>query len=211
MRWIRFAGGAPAKHYDPRTREQRSGTVSRYGFYLAIGAFFACSLVASEPCGAAEKDWMVGTELDLVPFLYDGYYVSVVGGVGKYRGRLVRTELTLPGFVTDDAFTDDDRRVDAVILDVYFKEDFVGWWIGPGLEQWTGDVTEEATGLRQGYRTDVLTIGGGYTWRFSEHLYLNPWAAVHLPIGGDREIVFVNDTFEIDPTPEISVKLGLRF
>ncbi|ANM31731.1 hypothetical protein ABI59_22495 [Acidobacteria bacterium Mor1] len=176
-----------------------------------MAVLLVVGILGASPCGAAEKGWMVGTEVDLVPFLYDGYYVSLIGGAGKLRGRVVRTELTLPSFVTDDAFRDDDRKVDALILDVYFRPDFEGWWVGPGLERWTGDVTEVSSGLRRGYRTDVLTLGGGYTWRFSEHFYLNPWAAVHVPIGGDRDVQFADNTFEIDPTPEISVKLGIRF
>ena len=66
-------------------------------------------------------------------------------------------------------------------------------------------------GLRQGYETTILTLGGGYTWRFSKHFYLNPWAAVHFPIGGDRDVEFPSSTFSIDPTPEMSVKLGILF
>ena len=186
-------------------------TVARRRTGLLTGILLACTFLVSAPCRAADKNWMIGSEIDLLPFLNDGYYASVIGGVGKLRARLVRTELTVPSVVTDDAFTDDDREVDAVIVDIYLEPDFVGWWIGPGLERWTGSVTEEATGLRQSYRTDVFTIGGGYTWRFSESFYLNPWAAVHLPIGGDRDVAFVNETFEIDPTPEVSVKLGVRF
>lgn len=170
-----------------------------------------CALVASASGHAADKNWMVGTEFDLLPYLSDGYYLSLIGGVGTLRGRIVRTELTVPDIATDDAFTDDDRDVNAVILDVYFKRDFVGWWVGPGLERWTGNVTERSSGLRQSYRTDVFTIGGGYTWRFAKHFYLNPWAAVHVPIGGDRDVEFVEDTFEIGATPEASIKLGIRF
>lgn len=180
-----------------------------------VAAFFAvavlCASVLLSPCSAEEKDWMIGTELDLLPYLSGGYYLSLVGGVDKLRGRVVRTELTVPDFATDDAFTDNDLGVWALILDIYFKKDFKGWWIGPGLERWDGEVTEKSSGLRRKYSTDILTLGGGYTWRFSKHFYLNPWAAVHLPIGGDREIRFASDVFEINPTPEASVKLGIQF
>jgi hypothetical protein len=178
---------------------------------ILVVSFLAGSFLLAPSSPAADRTWMVGTELDVVPYASGGYYLSLIGGVGKLRGRIVRTELTVPDFVTDDAFTDDDREVDAVILDIYFRRDFVGWWIGPGLERWTGDVTEEATSVRESYRTDIFTIGGGYTWRFSKHFYLNPWGAVHVPIGGDRDVEFVEDTFEIDATPEVSVKLGIRF
>ena len=173
------------------------------------------SLYAAMPADAAPSTtggvWKFGTEFDLAPYLNGGYYLSFAVGKGRMRGRLVRTRLTTPDFVTDDDFEDNDLSVWAGIVDLYFKDGFSGWWIGPGLEQWKGDVTEKATGLRQEYDTNILTLGGGYTWRFSHHLYLNPWAALHLPIGGDTEIHFVSSTFEIDPTPEASVKLGIEF
>jgi hypothetical protein len=94
---------------------------------------------------------------------------------------------------------------------LYFKDEYKGWWIGPGLERWTGEVTEESSGFREAYETTILTLGGGYTWRFSKHVYLNPWAAVHVPIGGDREVRFPSSSFEIGPTPEASVKVGILF
>lgn len=173
----------------------------------------ACVVLLCTAIGAhaADAPWVFGTELDVLPYLNDGYYLSAIVGKGRLRGRIVRTELTTPGFATEEGFKDNDLEVWAGIVDIYFKDDFKGWWFGPGLERWTGEVTEEASGLRQGYETTILTLGGGYTWRFSKHFYLNPWAAVHFPIGGDRDVEFPSSTFSIDPTPEASVKLGITF
>jgi hypothetical protein len=176
---------------------------------LILGSLlcFACGGATA----AGQREWTFGTEFDLVPFLNDGYYVSAIAGKGRLRGRLVSAHLTVPAFATDDAFEDNDLSVVAGILDVYFKDGFSGWWLGPGFEGWEGDVTEKASGLRQSYQTTIFTVGGGYTWKFSRHFYLNPWAAVHFPIGGDREISFTSSDFEIKPTPEASVKLGIEF
>lgn len=173
----------------------------------------ALSMLSFAPAVAATSNdgWKVGTEFDLLPYLNDGYYVSLVVGKGRVRGRLVRTALTTPDFATDDDFEDNDLSIWAGIMDIYFKDGFTGWWVGPGVERWSGRVTEKATGLRQEYDTDILTVGGGYTWRFSRHFYLNPWAAVHVPIGGDTEVRFASSTFEIHPTAEASVKLGIEF
>jgi hypothetical protein len=169
------------------------------------------ALVAASGASAADPKWVFGTELDVVPFLNDGYYLSAIVGKGRLRGRIVRTELTTPGFATEDGFKDNDLEVWAGIVDIYFKDDFKGWWFGPGLERWTGEVTEEASGARRGYETTILTLGGGYTWWFSKHFYLNPWAAVHIPIGGDRDVAFPSSSFSIDPTPEASIKIGVLF
>ncbi|MDZ7316175.1 MAG: hypothetical protein ONA69_00600 [candidate division KSB1 bacterium] len=77
---------------------------------------------------------------------------------------------------------------------------------------WTGKFTENTSGLRGGYSATIFTIGGGCTWRFSRHFYLNPWAAaVRFPISGDWEVRFSALTFSIDPTPEVSIKLGVKF
>jgi hypothetical protein len=44
-------------------------------------------------------------------------------------------------------------------------------------------------------------FGGGYTFRFNDHFCINPWAAVHIPIGGDRDVHLTNETFKIRATP----------
>jgi hypothetical protein len=157
------------------------------------------------------KRWMVGTELDLAPYLFDGYYASIVAGYRKWRARFVLTNITTPDFATQSGFEDNELDVDAYIVDYYFADGFKGWWVGPGYETWEGEVTEESSGTRKGYRTDILTLGGGYTFRFNDYFYLNPWAAVHIPVGGDKDVPFDDETFEIRATPEASIKIGINF
>ena len=157
------------------------------------------------------KEWMVGTELDLVPYINDGYYASVVAGYDHWRARFVLTDITTPDFVTQKNFNDNQLKVNAYIIDYYFKKGFHGWWIGPGFEIWQGNVTEESSKIRKSYKTFIFTLGGGYTFRFNDHFYLNPWAALHIPVGGDRKIQFINETFKINATPEASVKIGINF
>lgn len=171
------------------------------------------ALLALTFCAHAEepRKWTVGTELDLMPFLNDGYYASVIAGYDHWRARFVLTEITTPDFVTQSGFEDNDLSVRAYIVDYYFSPGFTGWWVGPGIEEWNGDVTEEDTGERKSYSTTILTLGGGYTFRFSKHFYLNPWAAVHIPIGGDREVEFAKEDFSIDAMYEAPVKIGFNF
>lgn len=156
----------------------------------ALPPLEAAPPIARAPAEPEPKRWMVGTEVDLVPFLLDGYYGSVIAGYDHWRARYVVTNATTPDFVTRSGYSDNEIDVDAFIVDYYFDEGFRGWWLGPGYESWDGAVTQDSSGLRQSYRTDILTLGGGYTIRFSDHLYLNPWAAVHIPIGGDTEVRF---------------------
>lgn len=45
----------------------------------------------------------------------------------------------------------------------------------------------------------------------SVQFWLGYAAAVHLPLGGDREVEFAEDDFDVDAVWEASVKLGLNF
>lgn len=174
---------------------------------------FVCLLLIS-PAMADEqvlKKWMVGTELDLIPYVYDGYYISAVAGYGQWRARFVRTLITTPDFATQSGFEENKLNVNAYIIDYYLKEGFSGWWVGPGYEIWDGEVMEKSSGVKKTYRTNILTLGGGYTLRFNEHLYINPWAAVHIPIGGDTELQFANSAFKIRSMPEASIKIGINY
>lgn len=181
---------------------------------LTIAAILLTCLLFISPVMADDqvpKKWMVGTELDLVPYIFDGYYISAVAGYGKWRVRFVRATLTTPGFATQSGFDDNELNVNAYIVDYYFKEGFSGWWVGPGFETWEGEVKEKSSGVKKTYRTDILTFGGGYTYFLNEHLYINPWAAVHIPVGGDTNLQFVSTSFKIRATSETSIKVGVKF
>jgi hypothetical protein len=175
-----------------------------------LAAILALALCCTGKAIGDDK-WTFGTEFDLLPFLNHGYYVSAIVGKGRLRGRLVRTELTIPGFATDDAFEDNKLAIWGAVVDVFFKDGFSGWWVGSGFERWNGDVTEKASDVRESYQTNMFTLGGGYAWKFSKHFYLNPWAGVHIPISGDQSVTFPSSTLEIKTTPEASVKLGIEF
>jgi len=175
---------------------------------LALALF---TLLTATAALGEEPRWRFGTELDVVPFLSDGYSVSAIAGRGRFRGRLVSAKLTTPDFTTDDDFRDNELEIAAAILDVFLRTDQTGWWFGLGLEQWDGQVTEKVSNVTQTYEATLLTGGLGYVWRFGEHFTVNPWVGVHTPIGGDRLLRFPNHFFSIDSTPEASIKLGYTF
>jgi hypothetical protein len=198
---------------DVTFREIPSTGASMKKAFTVWSVLLVCLLTASR-VGADDgvaKKWMVGTELDLVPYLFEGFYLSAVGGYGQWRERIVHTKITTPDFVTPSGFENNELDIYAFLVDYYFKEGFEGWWVGPGYEIWDGVVKEKSSGVKKSYRTDILTLGGGYTFRLNNHFYLNPWAAVHIPIGGDTRVEFVNSTFRIKAVPEASIKLGIDF
>jgi hypothetical protein len=69
---------------------------------IALAEFTTCLFLASAAFADDDtpKKWTVGTELDVVPYVFNGYYVSAVAGYGKWRTRFVRTAITTPGFET---------------------------------------------------------------------------------------------------------------
>ncbi len=175
---------------------------------LILCLFLSSPVMANDQ---SPKKWMIGTELDLAPYLFEGYYVSAVAGYDHWRTRFVLTKITTPGFATQSGFEDNELQVKAFIVDYYFSEGFQGWWVGPGYEKWKGEVREKASGLQKRYRTDIVTLGGGYTFRLNDYFYINPWAAVHIPAGGDKEVQFTNDAFKLRTTAEASIKIGIHF
>jgi len=64
----------------------------------------------------APKKWMLGTELDLVPYIFDGYYISGVAGYGKWRARFVRTNITTPDFAAQSGFEDNELKPESVAV-----------------------------------------------------------------------------------------------
>ncbi len=154
----------------------------------------------------------VGVELDALPYITGGYYGSVWYGNNHMRYRAVITQVTMPEFVLEDGFTNNEIKVYAAIVDYFFKPDFEGWWIGPGLEYWDAKIQTDAELETAEYNNTIFTFGGGYVWKFYKNFYLNPWAAAHLRIAGDKNVVVDGSTFETKLIiPEISVKLGWHF
>ncbi|MFP2996853.1 hypothetical protein ABN763_13130 [Spongiivirga sp. MCCC 1A20706] len=154
----------------------------------------------------------VGFELDAVPYIFKGYYGSIWVGHNHFRYRAVITKIETPDFILEDGFTNNEMNVYAVIADYFFKPDFEGWWIGPGLEYWDATIQTDAKLETAAYNNIIFTLGGGYVWKFYKNFYLNPWVAGHLRIGGDKNVIVDQSTFETKLLiPEISIKLGWHF
>ncbi|WP_430966738.1 hypothetical protein [Spongiimicrobium sp. 2-473A-2-J] len=154
----------------------------------------------------------IGFELDAVPYIFQGYYGSLWVGHNHFRYRAVITKIDTPDFILEDGFTNNEMKVYAAIVDYFFKPDFKGWWIGPGLEYWDASIQTDAKLETTEYNNTIFTLGGGYVWKFHKNFYLNPWVAGHLRIAGDKEVSVDQSTFETPLfIPEISVKLGWHF
>ncbi|MCE0495840.1 hypothetical protein [Vibrio salinus] len=174
------------------------------GMLSLSGVMFSASSFASSGIKA-------GVEIDAVPYFLGGYYASVGASVDHWQLRYVTTEFETPDFYLQDGFKDNKVDVNAVILDYFLNEDLRGWWIGVGVENWQGKVKDSSSDIEKSYDTNLVTVGGGYTFYLTEHLYLNPWVGVHVPVSGDDKVNFSDRSFDVKTTGEVSVKVGYKF
>jgi hypothetical protein len=189
--------------------------------FLLVFPLFCNILFAqqsTENSAAAEPGkarWRFGTELDVVPYATGGYYVSGFAGHGGWRLRGVGARTNAPGFMVSSGF--EQKRTDAyaLLVDRFFgsrRTQLRGFWLSGGGEYWRNRIRQENPSPFSYYDNFVLTAGGGYVWKLSNHFYLNPWTALHFVAAGDRNINVSGKTYEQPVvTPEVSVKIGFIF
>lgn len=188
------------------TRLARTGTIG----------LLAAALLAGTPATAEEaresKKTTVGFELDALPYLSGGWYGSAWVGHDRLRIRPVVASTELPSFLVEKGFSDAKVEAYALIIDWSFRDDFRGLWVGAGAEYWKNSVTNEADGGTAEWNNTVVTVGSGYVWKIAGNLYVNPWVAGHLIVGGPTSVTAGGATYSPKRlSPEASVKLGWHF
>jgi hypothetical protein len=163
----------------------------------------------------ARASWKFGGELDVVPYATGGFYGSGYLGRDGWKYRYVVARTNIPSFLVSHGY--EDKRTDAYAL---LADRFVGsrrrrlegLWVGGGFEYWRNRIRIDANPEFTDYQNYVTTTGAGYVWRFSRHLYLNPWVGGHFVIAGSRYIPVAGTVYK-QPlfTPEASVKIGISF
>lgn len=181
-------------------------------FYSLVLITIWTSVVFGQKTDEMTTTQTIGFELDMLPFISGGYYGSVWYGFDNFRLREVIAKTTVPEFMLDKGFKDNELMVYAVIADYFFEKNFKGFWIAAGMEYWDSEIAHETETQITIYSNTVFTAGGGYVWKFYENFYLNPWAAFHVIVAGDKDIKVGNHIFNPAVfTPEISLKIGWHF
>lgn len=191
---------------------------------IAIAAIVLLSsaLFAQAPSRVARSDeassspsWRVGTEIDLLPYVMNGYYASAFVAHDAWRFRGVAARSDAPSFFVTQGFKKKRTDAYALLVDRFLgqkRNRLEGFWIGGGAELWRSRIRQEGPSDFTHYNNTVLTAGGGYVWKLSNHFYVNPWSAVHVVVGGNRSInVSGRDYEQPRLTPELSVKFGIVF
>jgi hypothetical protein len=153
-----------------------------------------------------------GVELDALPYLTGGYYLSGWVGVNNCRFRVVSASTTVPDFAVKSGFKENDIDANALIIDYFPHEKYAGIWYGIGVERWKQSIQDEAGTGEGKFQNTVATFGVGYVWYFSKNFYLNPWAAAHLLMSGTDDVQVGSSIYSPQRTyPEASIKLGYSF
>ena len=173
------------------------------------------SAVSTNAETAVSPCWRFGTEIDLLPYIMNGYYASAFTAYDGWRFRGVIARSDAPSFLVSSGF--EKKRTDAyaLLVDRFIgkrKNRLEGFWAGGGVELWRSRIRQEGISDFTRYNNTVLTAGGGYVWKLSNHFYVNPWSAMHIVTAGDRRIDVSGKIYEQPRlTPEASVKFGIIF
>jgi hypothetical protein len=186
--------------------------MKRIASLLLAAIALSGSLAAQSDEAVSAQPMTVGAELDVLPFATGGWYGSIWAGGGGTRLRAVASRIHVPAFATPEGFQNQSITAVAALCDVFPAGSFERWWIGGGLEYWSGSVEESGSGLEGQYHSYLLTVGTGYVWKVAGNFYLNPWAAAHVVVAGSRDVPVGSSTFSPKTlTGEVSLKVGWHF
>lgn len=154
----------------------------------------------------------VGVEADVLPYATGGWYASGWFGRSHIRIRVVASQVELPEFTIRGDFHDGESRAYAGLVDYFPMGALRGPWLGTGVEHWRNRIGHPAESVTGEYRNVMATLGGGWVFNLGRHIYVNPWAAGHVRVGGDT---FAQVGTRVYQPPkalaEASVKFGVRF
>ena len=169
---------------------------------------FSCSGLSAEE----DRSIKFGGELDALPYLTGGYYLSAWAGKDNIRLRGIVASINIPEFAVESGFENNKLKAYALVVDYFPSKDFTGTWYGVGIEKWDSEIKSQDENATAKYSNVVLTAGGGYLWYFNKYFYLNPWVAAHAVVGGDESVNVGSRTLNTRKiTAEVSLKIGFKY
>ena len=154
---------------------------------------------------------IVGIEQDVLPYFLQGWFASAWLGYQKVRIRCAYAQSNIPAFMRSQGFQKDRVSAFGIGFEFFPQGDFKGWWVGPGLGHWTHELQTE-TGETHWHESFIFSLGGGYVFNITKWLYVSSWTAAHCRISGNRPIDYGGYTYRpLVVTPEVSIKVGVRF
>lgn len=181
------------------------------GIVLCLMAVSTAYADTGNESAEGKEKIVIGTEVDLLPYLSGGYYLSEVTGFQHFQVRLVNATTLIPEFVTPAGFDSWKLNATTIIIDYFPDEDRKGLWLAIGYEYWNSRIKVKETNENGSFSQNILTIGSGYVYRLSDHWYIDPWAALHLNLG-DKTVTIGSKNLDLpDCMLEASIKVGYNF
>lgn len=153
-----------------------------------------------------------GLEQDVLPYVLSGFIITGWAGIKKTRLRLSYAHANSPKFFRKKNIDFEQTRATGLNVEFFFKPEFEGFWVGPGLGYWWNTVKNEETGQVRDFTSAVVSVGGGYNWFIWKGLYISPWLAAHFRLSGNKGFEMGGELYKpMLITPEISLKIGWCF
>ncbi|MFT5823793.1 MAG: hypothetical protein ACI8ZM_005056 [Crocinitomix sp.] len=181
-------------------------------YYLSIlTLLLSLNLLSQSTDKNKPNPFYFGIEQDVLPYFLKGYILTGWTGRDFMRCRFSYAQATNPKFILADGISYDRVKAFGISFEYFFKENFEGFWLGPGIGYWTNNVTGQLyeTGVNESV---IFTFGGGYNFRLTNWLYFSPWVAGHTRVSGTAPLSLISTIYKPAIfTPELSIKLGIKF
>lgn len=176
-------------------------------FFFVFIALFSLKAQEQKPTPSLS----IGLEQDILPYILKGYIITGWAGKNHLRARLSYAKAISPEFILQDGIQKDEVNAFGLSIEYFFKENFKGLWLGPGVGYWINHVDVNSVDPVQN-ESFIFSLGGGYNYFLTDWLYISPWVATHFRISGTTEIYTHGITYKPAVfTPEVSLKLGIKF
>lgn len=154
----------------------------------------------------------LGLEQDVLPYVTGGYYAGAWAGRSHLRMRALTARVNKPDLIVPEGFENNWVTAYAVLGEYFRKEKWNGWSASAGFVYWQNSIELKGGSPAEDYDTYLLNGSIAYTFTLYRHLYLTPWAGLHLKVGGPETITIGTESFN-QPllNPEASVKIGVYF
>ncbi len=181
---------------------------------VLLSVLLANPLFSEENAG---KRAAIGYAVDLLPTVLSategkpGYSFQVWSGYDHIKMRLVAAHIYMPGSQYDNNFENYEVNVTAFILDWFPYGSLEGFWFGTGTEFWNSRVEHKASGAETAWTDNILTAGIGYVWKFTDNVYIDPFAAVHYRMNDGKVRAGGEEFARKRVSASASVKIGYQF
>lgn len=182
---------------------------------ILLFMIFSFSVFAQQNSG--KKEINMGISTDLLPYISaaltgeEGLSFQGWISINQFKYRIVAAHTAIPESFTYNGIKSQELNAFALIIDYYFREQNKGLWIGTGIELWENHALDEISEKSISWSSLIITIGGGYTFTLGEHLYLNPFAALHFNPAPESVRTETSSFKEKNILSSASVKIGWMF